>query len=111
MEAATSFTPERTQQQSYRIQEFLDEVRDNEFANVPGKDPRIASFSSAVLLEYKGNPDFNCLIDEWLLARDDIEQPSLAANILLRVFQKQLLRKDNEDGRKYPYPEPYDSVL
>ncbi|HSX36814.1 MAG TPA: class I SAM-dependent methyltransferase [Patescibacteria group bacterium] len=92
-----------------RRDRFLEEIQDNSVNN--RLDPRINSFSSAVMLEYGATSAFRELLDSSLLARSDVEQPSLQANILLRSIQKQLLRRENKYPKQFPYPEPYESVL
>lgn len=112
MEALASSATIDTEKLDQRIAAFEQEISNNSIAiTAPGKDEHIASFSSAVRLEYAAGSQFRTLVNETLLSREDIRQPSLAANILLRVFQKQLLRRENKYPQTHPYPGPYTSVL
>ncbi|HET9174029.1 MAG TPA: class I SAM-dependent methyltransferase [Candidatus Saccharimonadales bacterium] len=88
---------------------LLEELHHTEMGRTTS-DPRLAAFAGAVLLEYDRSPFFKQIIDRYAFKRADIEQPSMAENVLFRAIQKQELRRELLDGVRYPYPEPHDSI-
>jgi len=70
--------------------------------NPPGDDPFIMAFSEAMLEQIDANPVVYKLVREFLKARPTIDSThaSFGNNILLRAFQKPLMRE--ADSLDYP---------